>query len=142
MQHDGEYADLPVMAVDNVGMEANYRQDCQRGLGEVAEFLNVPMDVAVGFRVGEIVLIVDEIVGNAVQLAGHNADIDITKLAEIHIEMVHILEIIAVLFGNACVVGDNDAHVIFILVEGLGQCAHDIGKTASLNKRHTFRRDK
>ena len=142
VEHYRQYAGLPIVAMDDIGVEVNDRQDRQCGLGEIAKLLDIPVNITVGLGVGEIVLIIDKVVGNAIQLVGHNADIDIAQPAEIHIEMMYILELIAVFFRNARVIRQYDAHVVLVLVERFGQCARDIGKAAGLDERYAFRRNK
>ena len=138
VQEDGHDAGLPVVAVDDVGMEPNGRQDGQRGLGEEAELFDVPMDVAVRLGATEIVLVVDEIVGNAVKLIGQDADIDRTQAAKIHVKMRDIFKIVAVPLGDGHVIGDDHTHIKLLAVKGLGQCAHDVGQAAGLDERDAF----
>ena len=100
------------------------------------------MDVAVGLGVGEIVLVVDEIIGDPVELAGHDANVNITQIAEIHVKMMDILEFIAVFFGDAGIIRQHNAHIIFTLVECLWKRACNVGQPARFNKRDAFRCDK
>ena len=114
----------------------------QGRLGEEAELFDVPQQVAVGLVAAEVVLVVDEVVGDALHPAGHDAHIDAAQTAQLHLKAVHVLELAAVFFGDAGIVGQDDAHVVTAFVERLGQRAGHVGQSTRLDERHAFRCDK
>lgn len=142
VQEDGNQPRLPVVAVDDVGTEAHGRQDRKGRLGEEAELFDVPQQIAVGLVAAEVVLVVDEVVGDALHPAGHDAHVDAAQAAQLHLKAVHVLELAAVFFGDAGIVGQDDAHVVTAFVERLGQRAGHVGQSTRLDERHAFRCDK
>ena len=61
LQIYGHQACLPVMAVDDVGLEADSRQNREGCLAEIAELLDVPLDIPVDIVAVEVVFVINKI---------------------------------------------------------------------------------
>ena len=142
VQEHRRHARLPVVAVNDVRMEINHRQDGQRSLGEEAELLDIPVDISIGLFPVEIVLVVNEIVGHAIQFVGHDPHVNIAELPEIHIKMMDVAELAAIFVRDAPVVGQHNAHIVLAAVKRLGKRANHVGQSAGFDKRNAFRSDK
>ena len=57
----------------------------------------------------------------------------------IHIKMVHILHLVPPFLLDAQVLGDHNPHIVVLLVEALGQGAHNVCQTSCLNERYCLR---
>ena len=130
---------LPVVAVDNVRTESYDRQHRQHGLGEKAEFLNIPQNITVQPLSLEEMFIVDVIIANAVKLTGHDADVEISQFSQIHIEAVEIGESAAILLRNAGVIRNDYAHIVFVFIQRFRKRSDNIRQAARLDKRHALR---
>ena len=109
---------LPVVAVDHIRVPVEQRQRRQCGIAEETELLEIPVPVTVWTVTGEIRLVVDEVVGHALVLILQDTDIAI--LSEIvHIEVGHVLHLLAPLPRDAHILRNHDAAVIVLLVDGL-----------------------
>ena len=139
VQINRDQCGLPVMAVDDIRTEADERQHRQHSLGEEAELLDIPQDIAVQLFAVEEMLVVDIIIADTVQLACHNADIEIAQPAQIHIEISDIRKATAILLRDTGIVRNDDTHIVFFLIQGFRKRADNIRQTSGLDKRYAFR---
>ena len=126
---------LPVVAVDDVGGEVDVKQGLQHGAGEEGEALAVVVE-AVETAALEVILVVEEVVGHAVDLSLEQAAV---LAAPAHRDGVvgHIFQLVAEL--QVAVQRHDDAGVHAVLDQSLGQRASHIGQTAGLRKGGCFR---
>ena len=138
MQQYRDQTRLPVVAMDDLRMETNDRHHGKHCLAEEGEALDIPAQIRAvrGFAV-EVELVVHEIELDAVELIFHDADMLLTA-GVVHIEMVPVMEEIAVSARNTGVIRDDDTHIKAFLIKILRQCADNVSQTAGLDKRHTF----
>ena len=132
---------LPVVAMDNVGTEADNRQDRQNSLTEECKALDVPFQVRGIWVVTLIVeLVVNKIEFDAVVLILHDANVNaVGSIAVVHIEVSNILEIVPEFSGDTGVIGQDHTDVELVLIDILRQSAHNVSQTACLYKGNTFR---
>ena len=139
MQEYRNQRSLPVMAMDDIRTEADNRQYRKHCLGEKAELLDIPQNITIQLFAMEKVLIVNVIIPDSFIFAGHNAYIEVTQLAQIHIAMSKISKPAAEFLRNAGIVRQDDTHIIFALVQRFRKCAHNVCQAAGFYKRHAFR---
>ena len=131
---------LPVVAVNDVGVESDDRHCRQNRLGEENEAFNIPLGgVAVGAVTLEIILVVDEVEVYALIDIFHDTDMDIFHMsAVVHVEMADIVELAAVFPRDTGVVGNDNANVILVVIQTFRQCTYNIGKPAGFDKGDAF----
>ena len=137
LQIDRDQSCLPVVAVDDIRLEADDRQCGKGSLGEESELLQVVEPVAVGLRAAEIAFVVDEIERDAVLDILHDPDVSVLSVV-IHVEMIHILKLVADLFLDAHIFRDHDPDVKILLVKTFRQSAGNVSKASGLDKRNCF----
>ena len=138
MQQYRNETGLPVVTVDHIRMPVEQRQRRQRCIAEEAELLEIPVPVTVWTVTGEIRLVVDEVVGHALVLILQDADIAVLSEV-IHIEVGHVLHLLAPLPRDAHILRNHDTTVIVLLVDGLRKRADDVRESARLDERHGLR---
>ena len=132
------------MAVNEIRLEADGRQNRQSRLAEEAETLNIPFQViAVGSIAAEISLVVDKIIMDAVMDILHDTDIFmIGELSQIHIETGYIVKVLTVLPRNTHIFRNDHTHIKFLFVQHFREGADNIRQSACFNKRIAFRSHK
>ena len=134
-------ARLPVMAVDQIRLEADHRKGVQCRLLKEAELLQIPEPVPVGAPAREVILVVDEVISNAVYLGLEDPHISV--LSEIvHIEVGNILKLTAHFLFHAQIFRQHDPAVKIFSVDIFRQGTHNIRETACFDKRNRFARQK
>ena len=142
MQQYRDQTRLPVVAMDDLRMETDDRHHCKHCLAEEGETLDIPVQIAgVGRFAVEIVFVIDKVELDAVEFIFHDADVFLLT-GIVHIEVMTIVEEVAVSSRNAGVIGDDDTDVKAFLIQVLGQGADNIGKTAGFYEWYTFGRCK
>ena len=140
LEENGDHARLPVVAVDDVGVEADNRHCCENCLAEEDKALDVPTGgIAVRLVALEIIFIVDKVEVHTLIDIFHDTNVDIFHmLAIIHVEMADIAELTAVFPRNAGVVGENHTDIIVVVIQTFRKCAHNVCKTSGLDKGDAF----
>ena len=130
---------LPVVAVDQIGSEIKQRQCGKDCFAKVCISLNLISGIVVIYLgAAEIVLVVDEIVSDAVDFSLEEAYIDILPVI-IHVEGADVLELILHLLLHAGILRQKNSYVKVSLVEILGERAYYIRKSACFDERHPLR---
>ena len=144
VQIDRNQSRLPVVAVNDVGMEADSAHGGKHSLREEDEGHDVACHIGVGIAPAEEVLVVDEIESYAVPPVLHETHvIHMAVTGEVHVEMCHIGHIVAEMLGNAGVSGQNNAHVQIALIgKSPRKRRHNVSQTAGLDKRIALRTNK
>ena len=138
VKHNRNQTGLPVMAVNDIRAEIKCRQCREDRLAEEGEFFDVLVDVAVRMVAREVELVVHEVEPHALVLQLKQSDV-LASPGEIHRKVGDKLHLLLVLLRNRHILGQNDAHVKFILVDVLRERPDHIRKTARLDERNTFR---
>ena len=126
---------LPVVAVDDVGYPVHVVERGQRGLAEEAVPGDIVHEVQIRVAGGEELLVVDEVVDDAVVHILHDADVVVAAgVAEVHVELAAVDHLVLVLLRDACVAGENDADVAVEPCELAGQGVHDVAQAAGLDE--------
>ena len=134
VQVDGRQRGLPVVAVDDVGLEIGIEQHFEDGAGEEGEALAVIVE-AVQAAALEVVFVVDEIEGNALVLGLEQAAV-LAAPAHRHAEVGHIGQ--GVFVFQVAVQRHDHTAVHTVLDQRFGQRPGHIGQTAGLCKRSSL----
>ena len=135
VQVNGNQCGLPVVAVDDIGGEVDVEQGLQHSAGEEGEALAVIVE-AVQAAALEVILVVQEVVGHAVDLSLEQAAV-LAAPAHGHRVVGDILQLVA--HFQVAVQRHDDAGIHAVLDQSLGQGACHIGQTAGLGKGGRFR---
>ena len=136
---DRHEARLPVVAVDDVRFEPDDGEGGQDRLVEEDELSKVLRHAGVGVAVGEILLVVDEVVDDAVLLEFHDADIlHDARARDVHVEVTDILHALFILVRDARVLRHHDPDVDAFRGKSLGQGAHDVSESACFREGVAF----
>ena len=140
---DRNEARLPVVAVDDVRLEPDDGERGQDRLVEEDELSEVFRHAGVRVAVGEVLLVVDEVVDDAVLLEFHDADIlhDV-RARDVHVEVADILHALFELVRDARVLRHHDPDVHAFRSQGFRQGAHDVSEAARFREGVTFGTDK
>ena len=117
----------------HVHLEVQVGQHVQHGAAEEGVLLTLGVAAAVDL-VAEVLLVIDQIDGDAVQLQLFQAHISVAP-AQSGIEVEHMLHLVGILILDAAVVWGNDSGVDAQLLQRLGQGAHHVGQAAGLGQR-------
>lgn len=131
---DGDKGCMPVVAVDDVGSETDEGEGREHSLREVRIALEICKEIIVGPASGEIFLVVDEVVCDAVEDECVYAYIN----AVVHLEIDDALHVLLIFLGNHLVLRDDDSHVILVFIECLRKTSDDICQSSGFNERHAF----
>ena len=128
------------MAVDNVRTEADNRHNSQYSLAEERKALDVPLHIRrIGSVALEVVFVVHKVELYAVIFIFHYAYMKaVGPHTVVHIEVCHILEIVSVFIGNACIIGHYNSYVKFFFVEILRERSYNVSESAGLDKGYAF----
>ena len=141
-QIHGHQRRLPVVAVDHVGDPVHVVQGSQGCLGEEAEFGNVADDAGIGIALGEELLVVDEVVDDAVPHVFHDPHIEAPAItAQVHLEFAPVDHLALVFPGNAGIAGENHLYIAVHPGQGLGQGVHHVCQAAGFHKGIALRAD-
>ena len=131
-QVDGHQSGLPVVAVNDVGEEAQMAGGLDDRPGEEGEALGVVI-VAVEAAAFEVILVVHEIVGHAVPLKLKETAVGVAP-GQMDMEILKIGHLAAPVVPDALIKGEDDPYVMAKLRHGLGQGTGHIGQTAGLDE--------
>ena len=135
VQVNGNQCGLPVVAVDDIGGEVDVEQGLQHSAGEEGKALAVIVE-AVQAAALEVILVVQEVVGHAVDLSLEQAAV-LAAPAHGHRVVGDILQLVA--HFQVAVQRHDDAGIHAVLDQSLGQGACHVGQTAGLGKGGRFR---
>ena len=134
---------LPVVAVDDVGNPVQEVQSRQSSLAEEAVFGDVVHQADVGVAAGEELLVVDEVIDNAVADVLHDAYIVVAAgLAQIHVELAPVYHLVLVFLRDAGVAWQDHPDVAVLFDQLTGKGVHHVAQTAGFHERMAFRSDK
>ena len=123
------------MAVDDVGYPVHVVERGQRGLAEEAVPGDIVHEVQIRVAGGEELLVVDEVVDDAVVHILHDADVVVAAgVAEVHVELAAVDHLVLVLLRDAGIAGQDDAHVAVQAGKLTGQGVHDVAQAAGLDE--------
>ena len=128
---------LPVMTVNHIRTEIDYRKHRQNRFGEKCKFLKIPWCTVIWFRSAEIVFIVNKVEVNSLILQMHDSYITVL-ISQIHIKMSDILHSVFPFLFHAGIFRQNNPDVKITLVKAFRKCSCYIGKSSCLNKWHRF----
>ena len=135
---DGYQRCLPVVGVDEIGMEVDVGEHLEDGAGEERKSLGVIIE-AVQLISLEVILVVDEVVGTIVPACPEQTAVLMSpcdRNGEVGDEVHLAFELI----GNGAVQRHNDTAVMTLAAHGMGQRTCYVGKTAAARKRIRFAR--
>ena len=104
------------MTMDDVRTEIQGRQCRDRGLGKERELFDILIDVAIGFRSGEIIFIINKVKLHALIFHLQDAYI-LTAPCQVHIEMGHILHLILPLLTDAHILRNHYPDIVLLFVK-------------------------
>ena len=137
---DRDERGLPVVAVDDVGLEAvqffQMLDGVQNGAGEEREPLGI---VIIPVQAGalEVVLVVQQVIGDAVCLRFEHAAV-LSSPGNGDVEVQKVLHLGALLLGDRTVKRQDDADIFTFGLQSFGQSARDFGETAADGKGDRF----
>ena len=137
IEQRGDHAGLPVVAVDDVRLEAQVRQRVDDCAAEVAVALVLVAAHAVDVGAAEVVLIVHEVERDALIDQGLDAAVLVTP-AQLDLKLALILHLLAEGIGDGAVQRQDDAHVDALALQHGGQGARHVGQAAGLDKGDAF----
>ena len=129
-QQHGDHGGVPVVAVQDVGEEAQVGYGVEHGAREEGVLLALGHAAAVD-AVAEVVLVVDEVDGHAVDHKPLYAHV-LAAPAEVDRETEHVLDLVAVPVLHTAVIGGYHARVYAERREALGQGPDNVGEAAGL----------
>ena len=125
--------------MDQVRLEADDRQYGEHRLGKIGKPFEIPDGIAgIAGRTAEIVFIVDEVELNPLVFHLHDADIAVL-IAQIHIEMGHVLHLVLPLLLHTGILRKDHANVKIILVKAFWQGSCNIRQATGLDERNRLR---
>ena len=133
LQIDGHQGGLPVVAVDDLRPELEVGQHPHHRPGEEAEPLPV-VHVAVQLRPVEVLLVVQEVPGDAVLLQGEQAAVAVPP-GQVHVVIALEIQPVAELLLHLLVQGQHHRHLRALGRQGRGQGARHIRQAPGLTKR-------
>ena len=134
LQVDGHQGGLPVVAVEHVRPEPEAGQHPHHGPGEEAEPLPV-VHIAVQLRAVEVLLVVQEIPGDAVLLQGEQPAVAVAP-GQVHIVIALEGQLAAEPLPHLLVQGQHHRHLRALGRKGLRQGTRHIRKAPGLAERH------
>ena len=137
LQQRGDHARLPVVGVDDVREEADQRQGVQHGTAEEAVTLVLVAAQTVDIAAAEVILVVDEIEGDAVLLQHLNAAVLLAP-AKLDLEVDQVAHCVRIFLRDRGVQRQNDAHIMPFAGKNRRQRANNIRQSAGLDERHAF----
>ena len=132
---DRDQARLPVVAVDHVRDPVHVVQGCQSCLAEVAVLRDVGDQIRIGIAVAEELLVVDEIIDDAVPDVLHDSHIvGLSIRAQIHLKGAAVHHLLLILLRDALISRKDDLDVAVLLDQRLRKSVHDIAQSAGLDE--------
>ena len=130
---------LPVVAVNQIRAEIQNRERGEHSLAEIPEPLNLPSGIIrIRAEACEIILIIDEVVGDPVDLSLEQPDILILPVV-IHVEVGDVLQLVLHLLLHAGVLWQNDTNIIVFPVDLLRKRTDNVREASCLDERNTLR---
>ena len=141
LQQRRNHTGLPVVAVDDVGLEAQVRQRVDDRAAEEAEALVLVAAQTVDVAAAKVELVVHEVEGHALILQRLDAAVLLAP-AELNLELALGLHLGSPLFRDGRIQRQDHAHIGALLLEHRRQRAHNVGQAAGFDKRHALGRGK
>ena len=129
---------MPVVAVDNLGREAEVRYRIEHCARKECVLLALGLAAAVNF-IAEVKFAVDKINAHIVEHEPFYAAV-LRAPTEVYIKIKHVLDSVCVFILYAAVIGRNDPRVKAKLFKRLWQRSDDVGKAACFGKRSALGR--
>ena len=127
---------LPVVAVDDVRLPVQIGQHLEHGLGVIGEALCVVI-LAVDLAAGEVILVVDEVEGDAVRFIAEDAAVLVAP-AQTDIGVFEVIELLAPFLPDRGIQRAEHTHIVPLGGKRLGQRACDVAQAAGLDERGAF----
>ena len=137
VEQRGDHAGLPVVAVDEVRLEAQVRQRVDDCAAEVAIALVLVAAHAIDVGAAEVVLIVHKVERDALVHQGLDAAVLVTP-AQLDLKLALVLHLLAEGIGDGAVQRQDDAHVHALALQHGRQSARHVGQAAGLDKGDTL----
>ena len=132
---------LPVVAVDDIRLEADHRQGWESRLAEEGKLLQIVIPVPIRAVTPEITLIINKIEGHALIFIFQDAHIPVLSQI-IHIKMIHILHFIAEWLFDAQILRDHDTHIKILLIKTFWKGSDNVCQTSCFDKWNRLRCNK
>ena len=132
-----DHAGLPVVAVDDVGLEVKMHQRVDDRAVKEAEALVFVAAQTVDIGAAEVILVIHEVEGHALIFKALHAAV-LAAPAKLDLKLAFELHLADILFRDGGVERQDDAHVVALRLEHGGKRAHHVGQTAGLDERHAF----
>ena len=134
LQIDGHQGGLPVVAVDDLRPEPQVGQHPHHGPGEKSEPLAV-VHVAVQLRTPEILLVVQEVPGDAVPFHGEQPAVAVAP-GQVHIVVAFKMQLVAEFLLHLLVQGQHHRHIRALGRQRRRQGARHIRKASGFAERN------
>ena len=141
LEQSRNHARLPVVAVDDVGLEVEMHQRVDDGAVEEAEALVFVAAQTVDVGTAEVILVIHEVEGHALIFKALHAAV-LAAPAKLDLKFALELHLADILLGDGGVQRQDDAHVVALRLEHGGKRAHHVGQAAGLDKGYAFGRRK
>ena len=128
-----DHAGLPVMGMNHVRHEGDQRQGIQHPPAEKGKALKLVPAHAIGVVPAKVIAVVQEVVGDAVQVQLLNAAI-LAAPAQVHLKVHGVEHPALIALRNAAVFGQDDAHVMPLGGKHRRQGAHHVSQAPRLHK--------
>ena len=132
-----DHAALPVMRMQNFGLESQTRQHFETSSAEESKTLVFVTAHAIDIVPSEIILIINEIIGNTILLKSFYSAILATP-AQLYIEVKNMVHLRAVFLRNGTVLGHHHTHIMSLGCQHGRQCADYVGQTAGFDEWYAF----
>ena len=136
-QQRGHHAALPVVGVDDVGLEIQTGQRVQHGAAEEAKALVFVPAQAVDVIALEVILVISKVEGNALALQRLDAAV-LMPPAQLYIEVGYMAQLLAIFLGHHAVLGQDDAHIVPLAGKHGCKRAHHVGQSAGFDEGNAF----
>ena len=137
LYQEGDNAGLPVVAVQNFGLEVQQRNCFQDCAGEVCVLFDFSIAASVQSVAVEVVFVVNQVYNNVIYNQLFDAYVLLSPTHG-YGEVADVFGLAEVLLLNALVVGGDNAAVDAELCERLGQCADYVSQTTGLGQGSAF----
>ena len=136
-QQRGHHAALPVVGVDDVGLEIQPGQRVQHGAAEEAKALVFVPAQAVDVIALEVILVIYKVEGNALALQRLDAAV-LMPPAQLDVEVGYVAQLLAIFLGHHAVLGQDDAHIVPLAGKHGRKRAHHVGQSAGFDEGNAF----
>ncbi len=137
LEQGRNHAGLPVVAVDDIGLEIKMHKRVDDRAVEEAETLVFVAAQTIDVGTAEIILVIDKVEGYALILKALDAAI-LTAPAQLDLELTFELHLVDILLRDGGIQRQNHADIRTLRLENGGERTDNVGKTAGLNKRYAL----